>query len=65
MRTALGHPLHEISSNVLNKIVTKDVQMNLRKYKMNAGQGGNRDANRVRFEGSSPVRADEYEEDDV
>jgi len=63
MRTALGHPLHDISSNVLNKIVTKDVQMNLRKYKMNAGQG--RDANRVRFEGSSPVRADEYEEDEV
>lgn len=64
MRTALGHPLYDISSNVLNKVVTKDVQMNLRKYKMNAGQGG-KDTSRVRFEGSSPVRADEYEEDEV
>mmetsp|Transcript_47927 Transcript_47927/g.63431 ORF Transcript_47927/g.63431 Transcript_47927/m.63431 type:complete len:136 (+) Transcript_47927:86-493(+) len=38
MRTALGHPLENISSSVLNKMVTKDVQSNLRKYKMGAGQ---------------------------
>jgi hypothetical protein len=37
MRTALGRPLQNISSSILNKIVTKDVQMNLRKYKMGAG----------------------------
>lgn len=39
MRTALGQPLQNISNSVLNKMVTKDVQANLRKYKMGAGQG--------------------------
>ena len=38
MRTALGQPLQNISNSVLNKMVTKDVQANLRKYKMAAGQ---------------------------
>ena len=39
MRTALGHPLQNISNSVLNKMVTRDVQANLRKYKLGAGQG--------------------------
>ena len=39
MRTALGQPLQNISTSVLNKMVSRDVQANLRKYKMSAGQG--------------------------
>ena len=39
MRTALGQPLENISTSVLNKMVTRDVQANLRKYKMGAGTG--------------------------
>ena len=37
MRTALGQPLQNISANILNKVISKDVQANLRKYKMSAG----------------------------
>lgn len=67
MRTALGAPLQNISTSVLNKMVNKDVQANLRKYKLAFGgrtpsRGGNRSASRgadsegavspqVRFEG--------------
>ena len=39
MRTALGQPLQNISTSVLNKMVNRDVQANLRKYKLGAGQG--------------------------
>lgn len=39
MRTALGQPLQNISSSVLNKMVSRDVQANIRKYKMAAGTG--------------------------
>lgn len=35
MREALGQPLSEISSTVLNKMVTKEVSMDMRKYKNN------------------------------
>lgn len=37
MRDALGQPLSDISSTVLNKMVSKEVAMDLKKYKMNAG----------------------------
>ena len=40
MSTALGQPLQNISTSVLNKMVTRDVQANIRKYKMSAGHGG-------------------------
>ncbi len=36
MREALGQPLSEISSTVLNKMVSKEVSMDMRKYKNNA-----------------------------
>lgn len=39
MRTALGQPLQNISTSVLNKMVSRDVQANIRKYKMAAGGG--------------------------
>ena len=41
MRTALRQPLCDVSSTVLNKMVSRDVAASLRKYKMNAGNGGN------------------------
>ena len=37
MREALGQPLSNISSTVLNKMVSKDVALNLRKYKLGVG----------------------------
>ena len=48
MRTALGQPLQNISTSILNKMVTKDVQANLRKYKMSAGAGGRTPSRRGR-----------------
>lgn len=69
MRTALGQPLQNISASILNKVVSKDVQANLRKYKMATGRTPNkerllRSASRgdefgsptVRFEGVSGAR---------
>ena len=38
MREALGQPLSDISSTVLNKMVSKDVALDLRKFKLAAGQ---------------------------
>ena len=38
MREALGQPLQNISSQLLNKVVTKEVQQNLKKYKMSVGK---------------------------
>lgn len=39
MRVTMGQPLQNISSTVLNKVVSRDVQLELRKFKMD---GGNR-----------------------
>ena len=33
MREALGQPLSDVSSTILNKMVSKEVQMDLRKFK--------------------------------
>ena len=34
MRTALGEPLHNIPDNILNRVISKSIQADLRKYKM-------------------------------
>lgn len=34
MRTALKAPLHNIPDNILNRVVSKSIQADLRKYKM-------------------------------
>ena len=34
MRTALGEPLQNISDNILNRVVSKNIQADLKKYKM-------------------------------
>ena len=52
MRTALGQPLQNISTSVLNKMVTRDVQANLRKYKMGAGTGRTPSRGRSRSRGA-------------
>lgn len=40
MRTALGAPLQNISDNILNRVISKNIQADLRKYKMNAATRG-------------------------
>jgi hypothetical protein len=42
MRSALRQPLSDVSSTVLNKMVSRDVAASLRKYKMGAGADGKR-----------------------
>ena len=32
MRTALKEPLHNISDNILNRVISKSIQADLRKY---------------------------------
>jgi hypothetical protein len=34
MRVALGEPLHHIPESILNKVVSKSIQADLKKYKM-------------------------------
>ena len=34
MRTALGQPLQNISDSILNRVISKNIQADLRKYKM-------------------------------
>jgi hypothetical protein len=34
MSTVLGQPMHNIPENILNRVVTKSIQADLRKYKM-------------------------------
>ena len=69
MRVALGAPLQNISTSVLNKMVTRDVQNNLRKYKnalgrtpsrRSASRGVENDSEgspQVRFEGDRRGRS--------
>ena len=57
MRAALGAPLQNISNSVLNKIVSRDVQANLRKYKLAVGRTpSKRSASRGDYEDSPTVR---------
>ena len=43
MREALGQPLQNISNELLNKVVSKEVQQNLKKYKMSVGKTPSKD----------------------
>lgn len=54
MRSTMGQPLQDISTTVLNKVVSRDVQLELRKYKMDA-QGNRKTRSRGR-EASPTVR---------
>jgi len=50
----MGQPLMNISSTVLNKVVSRDLQFELRKYKMDA-QGKNRKRSASRGREASPT----------
>ena len=52
MRTALGQPLQNISDNILNRVVSKNIQADLRKYKM--GKKPERGTSALRNRSSSP-----------
>ena len=41
MRTALGEPLQNISENILNRVISKSIQADLKKYKMGGKKPGN------------------------
>jgi uncharacterized membrane protein len=52
MREALGQPLQNISNELLNKVVSREVQKDLKKYKNNAGKTPNKE-NRRNYPGTS------------
>jgi len=47
MRDALGKPLQNISNELLNKVVSKEVQQNLRKFKMSVGKTPSKENRRL------------------
>ena len=53
MRTALGEPLQNVSDNILNRVVSKSIQADLRKYKM--GKKPDRGTSAGRERTRSPV----------
>jgi hypothetical protein len=66
MRTALKEPLHNISDNILNRVISKSIQADLRKYKM--GKSLNRTGttalrDRTRSPASKRAAVEEYGED--
>jgi len=65
MRVTMGQPLQNISSTVLNKVVSRDVQLELRKYKMDAQGNRRRSASRGRREGSPTVKWGDRQGGDV
>lgn len=67
MRTALGAPLQNISENILNRVISKNIQADLRKFKLSAGQRnkgdrgaskGDRGTSNGRERTKSPLRRD-------
>ncbi len=59
MREALGQPLQNISQDLLNKVVSKDIQQSLKKYKMGMGKTpnkGNRGKSAEKGDYPSPQR---------
>lgn len=66
MRTALGQPLQNISDSILNRVISKNIQADLRKYKMGK-KGGERSLSGGRNRTKSPVNRrgvrPEYDED--
>ena len=58
MRVALGQPLHNISDNILNRVISKGIQADLKKYKMGKGKGAP-----LRDRTRSPTRRDRGDDD--
>lgn len=66
MRTALKEPLHNISDNILNRVISKSIQADLRKFKM--GKSLNRTGttalrDRTRSPATKRAAVEEYGED--
>jgi len=67
MRTALGAPLQNVSENILNRVISKSIQADLKKYKMGGGKKGERATSNGRERTKSPAArraayvADDYE----
>ena len=57
MRVALGQPLHNISDNILSRVISKGIQADLKKYKMGNGRGAP-----LRDRTRSPVRRNREED---
>lgn len=53
MRNALGQPLQNISENILNRVISKNIQADLRKYKM--GKKTGREVSNERGRTKSPA----------
>jgi hypothetical protein len=73
MRTALGAPLQNISENILNRVISKNIQADLKKFKMSAGGRRNNERGTsngrertkspiLKRERSVPGHADDYED---
>ena len=58
MRSALGEPMQNVSDNILNRVVSKQIQADLKKYKM-----GNKRPNTsaLRTRSKSPAKYDNWE----
>lgn len=62
MRTALGQPLQNISQNILSRVISKNIQADLKKYKMGKGGKGAALRDRTRSPGKRDREADVYAE---
>jgi hypothetical protein len=56
MRSALGAPLQNISDNILNRVISKNIQADLKKYKMGKKESRGASNNRER----SPIKRAAY-----
>jgi len=63
MRTALGAPLQNISESVLNRVISKSIQADLRKYKMGSKKT-DRGPSNERAKTRSPRRGTSVPKDD-
>ena len=62
MRVALGQPLHNVSQNILSRVISKNIQADLKKYKM--GNGSKTAALRDRTRSPTAKRERNYGEPD-
>ena len=61
MRIALKEPLHNISDSILNRVISKSIQADLKKYKM--GKWGGNGTTSLRDRTRSPNSKRNVEED--
>ena len=62
MRTAMGAPLQNISDNILNRVISKNIQADLKKYKM--GSKKERATSQERGRTRSPAKRTIVQDDD-